>query len=324
MARRLRHDRPGGLYHVMNRGIARRTIFDTAADCRFFLACLACAVRRGEVEVLAYALMRTHFHLLLRSHGGLSAAMRRVQLRHVRRFNRLHRRDGPLMRGRFLSKRVEGLPYERNVVYYTHENPVLAGLCDVPQAYPWCSAWLATQAHCPAWFSMDAIRRHGIVRGGGAVPDRSAMLARAELVEARLRARGTEDDLPLDGDTPERVLAWMKRKARLADGIHASLPIVGPATLAATIEVSLSPEVDAVTPVPGGGTHRTRDLLLAGLLRDVCCASYVEIATVAGTSISRAKRLRRLHARCVEQLEHYASFAAGIVQAALARLEEGA
>lgn len=36
MARRLRHDRPGAEFHVMNRGIARRTIFDTPADNRFF------------------------------------------------------------------------------------------------------------------------------------------------------------------------------------------------------------------------------------------------------------------------------------------------
>jgi len=149
MARRLRNDRPGALYHVMNRGVARRTIFDTPGDYRFFLACLACAVRRGEIDVLAYALLRTHFHLLLRSHGGLSDALRRIQLRHVRRFNRLHRRDGPLLRGRFMSKRVSDAPYARNVVHYTHENPVLAGLCEAPQDYPWCSAWLAGQARLP-------------------------------------------------------------------------------------------------------------------------------------------------------------------------------
>ena len=103
MARKLRNDRPGAAFHVMNRGIARRTIFDSPADYRFFLACLARAVRRKEIEVLAYALLRTHFHLFVRSLGGLSQAMQRIQLRHVRRFNRLHRRDGPLLRNRFRS-----------------------------------------------------------------------------------------------------------------------------------------------------------------------------------------------------------------------------
>lgn len=54
MARRLRNDCPGAEFHVMSRGIARRTIFDTPADYRFFLSCLARAVRRGEIVVLAY------------------------------------------------------------------------------------------------------------------------------------------------------------------------------------------------------------------------------------------------------------------------------
>ena len=164
MARRLRHDRPGGAFHVMNRGIARRTIFDTPADYRFFLSCLARAVRRGEIVVLAYAVMRTHFHLYLRSLGGLSTAMRRVQLRYVRRFNRLHRRDGPLMRSRFLSKLVDNHAYARSVVHYTHENPVLARLCSSPAEYRWSSAWLCTQPRVPLGFSTEAVDRCGIIR----------------------------------------------------------------------------------------------------------------------------------------------------------------
>ena len=51
----------------MNRGVARRTIFDGASDFRFLLAEFARARRRGEIEIHAYALMRTHFHLILRS-----------------------------------------------------------------------------------------------------------------------------------------------------------------------------------------------------------------------------------------------------------------
>lgn len=75
MARRRRSDEAGAAFHVMNRGVARRTIFDTAADYRFFLAGLARAVRRGEILVLAYALLRTHFHLYLRSLGALSGGL---------------------------------------------------------------------------------------------------------------------------------------------------------------------------------------------------------------------------------------------------------
>jgi len=195
MARRHRRDRTGAAFHVMNRGIARRTVFDSPSDYRFFLACLARAVRRGEVQVLAYALMRTHFHLFLRSLGGLSTAMRRIQLRHVRRCNRLPRRDGPLLRNRFVSKEVDSRAYERNVVHYTHENPVLARLCDHPSEYPWISAGLCASGRLPLWFSTDALERYAIdVTPSNRTPSSSVMSARAELVEAGLCARGREDE----------------------------------------------------------------------------------------------------------------------------------
>ena len=163
MARRLRGERAGSDYHVMNRGTARRTIFDTSSDFRFFLSCLARAVHREEINVLGYALMRTHFHLLLRSRGGLSVAMQRAQLRHVRRFNRAHRRDGPLLRGRFLSKQVSTSSYRRNVVRYIHENPVLARMCSQPEDYPWCSAWQVARGRAPRWLCTEG-------RGSGTTP----------------------------------------------------------------------------------------------------------------------------------------------------------
>ncbi len=79
MARNPRQDHPGSWHHVMNRGIARRSLFESRDDIRFFLACLARAVRRGQIEVHAWCILTTHFHLLVRSPGGeLSAAMRRV------------------------------------------------------------------------------------------------------------------------------------------------------------------------------------------------------------------------------------------------------
>ncbi len=59
MVRRERRDEAGASFHVMNRGVARRTIFDARSELRFVLACLARAAKRADVEVLAYALMRT-------------------------------------------------------------------------------------------------------------------------------------------------------------------------------------------------------------------------------------------------------------------------
>lgn len=97
---------------MMNRGIARRPLFESSGDMRFFLARLALQVRIGRVEVHAFSLMTTHFHLLLRSpRGELSEAMRRIQNAYPRRFNRQHKRDGSLIRGRFQSKPVKSHHY---------------------------------------------------------------------------------------------------------------------------------------------------------------------------------------------------------------------
>lgn len=70
MVRTPRGDDPGSWHHVFNRAIARRTMFERHEDFRCFLLQLACAVRRGDLEVHAYALMGTHYHLLVRSPEG--------------------------------------------------------------------------------------------------------------------------------------------------------------------------------------------------------------------------------------------------------------
>ena len=48
----------------MNRGIAKRTLFETERDIRFFLSRLAKAVRAGRIEIHCFCILTTHFHLL--------------------------------------------------------------------------------------------------------------------------------------------------------------------------------------------------------------------------------------------------------------------
>jgi len=97
---RPRGDRPGAWHHVMNRGLARRPAFENRADIRFFLSLLARKVRQGQLELHAYAILTTHFHLLVRSpRGELSDAMMWIEAQYVRRFNRRRERDGSLSAG---------------------------------------------------------------------------------------------------------------------------------------------------------------------------------------------------------------------------------
>jgi REP element-mobilizing transposase RayT len=128
LARQPRVDQPGSWHHVINRGIAKRPLFESRSDVRFFLARLVRQIRLGRIEVHAYCFMTTHFHLLVRSPlGELSEAMRRVQNEHSRRFNRRKKRDGALIRGRFFSRPVRSLQYRRALVRYIDANPSAAG-----------------------------------------------------------------------------------------------------------------------------------------------------------------------------------------------------
>ncbi len=96
----------------MNRGIARRTLFETGRDCRYFLFRVARSVRRCELEVHALCLMTTHYHMHVRSpRAALASAMQRIQNEYVRWFNRSRRRDGTLYRGRFCSRPVRTIAY---------------------------------------------------------------------------------------------------------------------------------------------------------------------------------------------------------------------
>lgn len=102
MARPLRIEYPDAVYHVLNRGTARQRVFREPPHYQLFLAGLAEAHTRWGVEVFAYCLMGTHYHICLRTPAGnLSRVMRHLDGTYTQRFNRARGRDGPLFRGRY-------------------------------------------------------------------------------------------------------------------------------------------------------------------------------------------------------------------------------
>lgn len=244
MGRKYRNDGVGVWHHVMNRGIARRTVFETRADVRFFLSRIAHAVRREELELHVFCVMSTHFHLLVRSpHGLLATAMCRIQNDYVRYFNRGRRRDGPLFRGRFTSKPVESLTYRELLVQYIDNNPVSAGLAPVPALFSHGSAYHYARRKGPRWLSRQWVEQLVATRSdkpsfdphdysaaitGSAVRDLEA------LVERRIRTSRLEDD-PFDeliSSSGPQVISWMRHKAQLADGTRPAAPVCAPSAIA--------------------------------------------------------------------------------------------
>lgn len=125
----------------MARGIERRTIFADDVDREQFLARLARLTGGTASEVLAWALLPNHYHLLLRTTAlPLSDLMRRLNTGYAVGFNRRHQRSGYLFQNRFKSILVEEQAYLCELVRYIHLNPIRAGIVagmEQLDNYPW-------------------------------------------------------------------------------------------------------------------------------------------------------------------------------------------
>jgi REP element-mobilizing transposase RayT len=325
-----RCDSPGSWHHVMNRGLARRPVFENRADIRFFLSRLAHAVRRGELEVHAYSVLATHFHLLVRSpRGGLSRAMMWIEHEYVRWFNRRRRRDGPLFRGRFRSKVVRSEVYWRTLVRYIDRNAVQAGVAVVASKYPFGSAFHFVRDRGPIWLDREVVESD-VVEALGVGSYRPAdyelvfgagdSASEAWLVERRIECADDADD-PLDDlvdAAPPEVRAWMRRKTCLADREKLGQPVVDPDSL--MLELGARRAVDPGWSLRQGRRSRPGwQVVSAGLLRWAAGLSFVEIAGRAGISEATALRYAREHARRLQVDDVYASRSAEVLQAALRR-----
>lgn len=140
MARPLRIEFPGAIYHVTSRGNARRKVFLDDADREGFLATLAWVVERFKWICHAYCLMDNHFHLIIETpEGNLSRGMRQLNGVYTQAFNRRHRKVGHLFQGRFKSILVERDSYLLELARYVVLNPVRAKMVKTPEAYGWSS-----------------------------------------------------------------------------------------------------------------------------------------------------------------------------------------
>jgi len=159
MARPLRIEFAGAWYHVMNRGAARRTVFNTDTHRHYFLSLLAETSARFNAEWHAYCLMSNHYHLLLRTpEGNLQKIMRHINGLYTQYFNRTEGRDGPLFRGRYKAILVDEQAYWSQLSRYIHRNPLEAGLVKRLEQYHWSSyrSYVGKDKR-PLWLHCDYI-----------------------------------------------------------------------------------------------------------------------------------------------------------------------
>ena len=140
MPRPLRIEYENACYHVMNRGRSHQNIYNDKVDYQIFLAILAEAHKRFRVQIQSYCLMSNHYHLLIKTpEGNLGRAMRHINGIYTQRYNRLHKMDGSLFKGRYKAILVEQDSYQLQLSRYIHRNPIEAGMVEKLEDYLWSS-----------------------------------------------------------------------------------------------------------------------------------------------------------------------------------------
>ena len=140
MARPLRIEFDGALYHVTSRGDARESIFITDTDCSLFLDILKKTRERFNWLCHAYCLMGNHYHLVIETpDGNLSKGMRQLNGVYTQSFNKRHQRVGHVFQGRYKAILIEKESYLLQVSRYVVLNPVRAKIVGSPEEWEWSS-----------------------------------------------------------------------------------------------------------------------------------------------------------------------------------------
>lgn len=166
MARPLRIELAGAVYHVSARSEAGEPVFADDADRASLLAVLGQAMQRFDAQVLAYCLMPDHYHLLLFTRqANLSRLMRHVNGVYTQGYNRRHGSGGPLFQGRFKAVQVDREALLLDACRYVELNPQRLGLVRNAADWPWssCRAHLGL-VEPPAWLDVNGLHGHLLER----------------------------------------------------------------------------------------------------------------------------------------------------------------
>jgi len=306
MPRKTRIDAPGALHHIIIRGIERKAIFKDDQDYHNFLTRLGKILTANSTSCFAWALMKNHVHLLLKTGlSPLSTVMRRLLTGYAQQFNRRHRRHGHLFQNRYKSFLCEEDPYLLELVRYIHLNPLRAGVVsDIKELSEYKrsghavimgkvkQAWQDTDYVLAYFNKKDNLARKGYAAyvsegiskgrrpdlvGGGLVRSNGGWLALKELRETNTRVISDERILG-SSEFAESVLkkaneAYERKTELLAKGIK----------LDQVIEIVAEHFDLDMDQIKRKGRKRS-----VAIARSVVCALAVDRLMMSGTDISRS------------------------------------
>lgn len=228
MARKLRLEYPGAIYHVINRGNYRRDVFETVGAAQSFVQTLEEAVALYGWRLQAYALMSNHFHLVVETpKPNLTEGMHWLMSTTATRFNRFRQERGHLFQGRYQALPIEDARVMGHVIDYVHLNPVRAQVVEASQvgAFRWSS--LARFLRGPRFAGLDP---EGALNGRGwsDTPDgwsgyveHLIALAANQEEQKRLGYEGFSTGWAIGGTDWQRTLAAEHKSMALTPGLAA-------------------------------------------------------------------------------------------------------
>jgi putative transposase len=209
MARKLRLEYAGAMYHVINRGNYRAAVFAEEGARQAFMECLGEACEKAGWVVHAYVLMSNHYHLALETpRGNLVEGMRWLQSTFANRFNRYRGENGHVFQGRYKALVVEDSHGLGAVAHYIHLNPVRARIVPVARLAEFQEssfAMLMTPRKRPAWLRVEtALQAAGdladTAAGRRKYTQYLAWLAENEPAQKQLKFESMSKDWALGGE----------------------------------------------------------------------------------------------------------------------------
>jgi putative transposase len=134
MPRQPRVEFEGAMYHVLNRGNYRSSIFSVEKSGELFEEVLFSSCGRFGWILYAYVILSNHYHVILKTpEANLVSGMQWLQSTFANRFNRLVRDRGHVFQGRYKALLIENGGYMLQAANYVHLNPVRARLVELEQ-----------------------------------------------------------------------------------------------------------------------------------------------------------------------------------------------
>jgi len=211
MSRPLRIDYPNAWHHVMNRARRGQDLFVDKSDYQQFIDLLQETTDLFNVNIAAFCLMPTHYHLMVQTpDANLSRCMRHLNGVYTQRYNVGHGCDGTLFRGRYKSTLVDADSYVLQLIRYIHRNPLKAGLVKRLDQYVWSShKGYLSKAKKWNWLYKDFILAMLTAQISGQIRIYNQFMAQEE-DEDLVRVLDLKNPPAMLGS--EKFIAWIKER----------------------------------------------------------------------------------------------------------------